>query len=523
MTRSTSIIVFFAPLAACLDQGFALRTIEAAGSDIPVIEVTPTVLDFGSFRPGETAIQTFSVRNVGPDASMLEVTDILIEGVSGSFTILTSAEDLSFFLPGGGENDIEVAFTPEVADWQTTEAVVVSNDRERNRVMVDLLGEGLVPELEISPDPLDLGVTLVGCDEDRDISLTNVGNDDLVLRSITHTGGHFLLTNSNILPLVLAPDQSTLVNVKYTPVAEGLELGMLAVTSNEPMGTRLSDQTGEGRYGETHQDTFVIPVSPPADILFFVDQSSSMRDDADALAGNFSSFISALSTYTTDWHIMVVNDDDGCNNSGVLTYASLDYESQFTDAVSRGGGDYTEAGLITTSRAIDQTDLGECNQKFLRDGAILHIIMVSDEAEQSPLPWDTYVNQVIAKRGDASLVKFSAVAGDYPDGCETHDNSADFGAGYLEAASSTGGEFLSICSDWATSVEILASASVERFTFDLTRAPVIDTITVSVNGLTIPVGWSYQSSTNSVVFDDSNRPRNGDEVIVDYVVRASCG
>jgi hypothetical protein len=48
--------------------------------------------------------------------------------------------------------------------------------------------------------------------------------------------------------------------------------------------------------------------------------------------------------------------------------------------------------------------------------------MVSDEHEQSNKSWDTYVNQVIAKKGDPALVKFSAVAGDYPGGGPSADS-----------------------------------------------------------------------------------------------------
>ena len=54
----------------------------------------------------------------------------------------------------------------------------------------------------------------------------------------------------------------------------------------------------------------------PSDIIFAVDQSCSMDDDAANLASNFSSFIGQLSNYSNDWQIMVVNDDNGCTNLG---------------------------------------------------------------------------------------------------------------------------------------------------------------------------------------------------------------
>ena len=83
------------------------------------------------------------------------------------------------------------------------------------------------------------------------------------------------------------------------------------------------------------------------------------------------------------------------------------------------------------------TDSGECNFGFMRQNAMLHIVMVSDEPEQSPYSWDTYVNQIINKKGNINNVRLSAVAGDYPNGCST----AMAGSGYWESVSMTSGVF----------------------------------------------------------------------------------
>ncbi len=522
MTRTPLFAALVTLLAACSqDQGFEKRT-DVAGAEGADIEVSPSQLDFGSLAAAESVSQWFRVTNVGPEESLLEVSEILIGGAAGGFTLLTPAEELAFTLPGGASTEIEVAFTPEGANSQVGEAIVVSDDEDERRVTVDLLGEGRVPELEIGPDPLDLGTAYIGCDKDHDVTLTNVGTDDLVIDSISHSGSPFVLTDANVLPLTLAPGEETTVNVQFAPTVEGAVTGELTVTSNEPIGTRVSEQTAEGAYAGEYEDTFEVPVDPPADIVFFVDQSCSMDDDQRSLANNFSSFITNLSAYTTDWHIMVVNDDDGCNNSGVLTSRSSGYESRFTDSVGRGGGDYTEAGLTVMREAVDNTDAGDCNDNFLRPDALLHLVMVSDEPEQSRGGWESYVNAVIAKKGDASLVKFSAVAGPVPGGCSGGGNSAEAGIGYDEAVDSTGGVFLSICSDWSTSVEALADASVTVFTFELTRNAADSTIVVTVNGREARSGWSYDAATNAVVFEEGSAPAEGDVVVVTYAGLASC-
>lgn len=507
-------------LAACGNDTNLKGVGDAYGAEGAEIEVSPPQIDFGALAAGEVGTATFTVSNVGPEESILEVTEITIAGEDGGFSILTPAEDLAFTLPGGASQDIEVAFTPLGAS-EAGEAVVASDDADERRVTVELLGEGLVPELAISPDPYDFGTTYVGCEKDHDLVLENVGTDTLVVSEIAFGGEGFVLTDESTLPLELAPGDATTVNVAFAPGLEGDYAGELSVTSNEPRGTRTATQSGVAAYAGEYEDVFEVPVDPPADILFFVDQSCSMDDDARALASNFSSFISNLSAYTSDWQIMVVNDDDGCNNSGILTPSTSGYESRFTTAVSDGGGDWTEAGLTVTNNAIDKTDRGECNDGFLRTDALLHIVMVSDEPEQSSRAWNYYVNAVTAKKGDVSLVKYSAVAGDYPGGCSSSGNSADAGTGYYEAVDITGGVFLSICSNWATSVEILADASVEQEDFELSRTPVPETIAVTVNGAT-RTGWTYDAGGNRIVFDEAAIPAEGDVVRVTYAGLASC-
>lgn len=519
--RTPGVSLLFLALAACgSEQNFG-KAGDYAGAQGPVIEVVPPELDFGALAAGEVATGTFTILNNGPEESILEVSDIRLTGPAEGFTIVSDIADIS--IPGGAPGvDVEVAFTPMGAADQVSEAVVDSNDEATPHKSVILRGEGLVPELQIDPDPYDMGTTYVGCDRDGELTLTNIGTDVLVVESLTQSGDAFTFTNLNTLPLSLEPGASATVQLLFAPLAEDTYPSELVAVSNEPMGTRVAAQSGEGRYAGEGDDSFEVPTDPPSDIIFFVDQSCSMDDDARSLGSNFSSFISQLNTYTTDWHIIVANDDDGCNNTGVLTTATTNYVSRFETAVTSGGGTWTEAGLTVTANAVDKTDSSECNAGFLRADALLHIIMVSDEPEQSLRSWDTYVNQVIAKKGDASKVKFSAVAGDVPGGCRSGSNSAEPGTGYYEAVNATSGEFLSLCSTWSSSVGVLADASITMSTFTLEQTPVPETIEVAVNGAPQTGGWNYDSGSNSIVFDPAFVPAEGDTVDVAYALLATC-
>lgn len=508
----------FLLLLACTEYGVK-RDEGVPGAGQPDIEVSPGRIDFGSLDPGEESVGSFTVQNAGDEGSILTLDSLTIEGGNASFTVLTDEADWAVALEAGAEVEIEVAYSPLGANNEGR-ALIGSDDPDEAVAEVELVGTSAVPDLQIDPDPLDMGDAYLECDKENTLTLTNVGSADLVIEEIEEDGEAFSLVGRPALPLTLAPGESETVDVIFVPYEERDYEGGITVWSNEPASPYRSPHFGAGRMGPTITDHFEVPVDPPADILFFVDQSCSMDDNARELASNFSSFIGQISNYTTDWRVAVVTHDDGCNNNGILTASTSDYEGKFSDAVVEGSDstdNYTEAGLYMTEKAIQSTDPGECNAGFLRPTALLHIIMVTDEPEQSPQNWDYYVDSVIAKKGNAGLVKYSAVAGDVPGGCAT----ADAGTGYYDAVQYTGGEFLSICSQWSTNVGILANASVEQEVFTLTADAVEPTLQVEVNGSSRTSGWRYDAQTHSVIFE-TNIPGEGDVIDITYSSYVNC-
>ncbi len=513
MMRPLFFLSFLA--VACSDQNFS----KVDGSDGvrgPAIQVDPNFLEFGSLREGEEEIKTFMISSVGEES--LQIENIRIDSEAPSFTILTDVTGL--VLPIGDSTEIDVAFTPMAAHEQTAQAIVTSNAARNTEMPVELLGTGAISELQISPDPLDMGTTYVGCQKDNELELTNIGTDALEIYEVTHDGASFSLASALDLPLTLEPDEAVSVYLNFEPQDRDEVEGTLTVTSSEPLGVREATQFGSGDFAAEYDDEWVVPADPPSDIIFYVDQSCSMDDDQARLASNFSTFISELNTYSTDWQIIVANNDNGCNShGGVLRPEATNYVTRFQSAVSAGGGWWTEAGLTVTSEAVEMTDPGECNYGFLRPEAMLHIIMVSDEPEQSTSTWNWYVDKVIAKKGSSANVKFSAIAGDYPGGCAT----AEAGSGYYQAVSATEGVFLSICSEWAspTNLAMLAAASIQQAAFELSATPAPSTIHVYVNGTERLDNWHYDASDNTVVFDDGI-PSEGDNVRIEYGGLADC-
>jgi hypothetical protein len=513
------------PFALACSESNLSSLKDGGDGDGPMIEVTPDFLDYGTLGQSDgPVIQSFTVTSVG--ATDLEVDGVTIEGAAASSFAVVSGFGGVVLAPGESQV-VEVAFAPLGANELSATAFVASNAQDLPRAPVDLLGRGAVPELQITPDPLDFGPSYVGCPKSLDATLTNVGGEPLVIDALDWGGAAELsFTHGLTLPYYLGVGESTLVTFGFSPSSDATFEGTLAVTSNEPLGVREHLQTGQGRYAGSFTDSFEVPVDPPSDILFAVDQSCSMDDDQSNLVSNFGQFITQLSGYSNDWQIVVSNDDDGCNRSGILrpSMGASAYTSAFSTAVRGGGGNHTESLLTVGAAAVEATNAGQCNYGFMRPEAMLHLILVSDEPEQSAYTsgqtWDQLVSRMIAAKGSASMVRVSAIAGPVPSGC----SSADPGTGYAEAVAATGGVFLSICSNWASpsNLALLAEASINQDTYALTRVPVPSTIEVYHNGtLRSASDWTYDAGANSVTIV-TNVPTEGDTVDITYGGAASC-
>lgn len=512
--------VLFAAGFGCNESGLTRLGSGRDGEGVPDIAVEPASVDFGTLSGVESARAVVTIQNVGSDSIVLDVNRLRLEG-GGSFSIVDPPP--TFGLLGGESRDVTVTFSPETPEEHRATLAIESNDPDEPVLNVPIVGSGRVPELEITPDPLEIGTVTVGCDAVGAFTLRNIGTFPLSVSDIGVDGGAFALGERFVFPFDLAPGGEEQVDVRFIPDDERIFEGRLRVASNEAIRERTARHVGVGVFNAPRTDRFVLPVDPPADLLMFVDQSWSMRDDQDALAANFASFIAQIDAGTPDWHLMVANGDDGCTNSGVLTRDTLDYTAIFESSVRTGGGSLTESGLSVVATALEKTSPGECNEGFLREDALLHVIFVTDEAEQSSGAWEDYLARMRAAKGTGWLLRASAVAGELPDGCKTLSNSANAGRGYYEVVQATSGAFLSICSAWGDNVSILADATIRRDTFPLSRAPDPTTVQVTVNGAAMATGWRWEAEPNTIVFETAYAPTEGDVVEITYTPPLPCG
>ncbi len=483
----------------------------------PIIEVQPLLLDFWTASSGETLMLPFEVRNVG--SARLDVTELVLSGHS-SFTLVDEFSEL-LLQPGEGA-EIEVAFTPLEAGELTGRIDVMSTDPLTPTVPVDMLGEGLVPFLVITPQTYDFGTADIPCGDSVELRLQNTGSDTLVVDALDYVSdGQLQLREPVDSQPVLVPGAWTTVWVDFMPALPGTTAGSLDVSSNDPRGVVSAVQTGTPLSMGTGSDTFVVPANPAVDVLFAIDQSCSMDDDAASLAANFSVFIDEIAAVTSNWHLGVVTLDDGCFNDGVLTTSTANLADTFATAVVEGTDTEVqndEALFQLVDRSLVQTVPGSCNAGFLRPGAGLHVIVVSDEPERSPeyaaaWTWDHWMDRFELVPSSPVLLTVSGVV--------DLDDCNEGASGYEEAIDHTGGEKLSICgTDWAASASALAAASLTySLSFPLSDVPAPGSLMVSVGGSAVTAGWVYDPALNAVIFESLDPAA---ELEITYELASSC-
>jgi hypothetical protein len=514
----------------------------------PEIEVSPLEINFGEVGSAANELRTITVTNLSTVA--LHVTDVQLSA-QHSFTMFV--EDTEFVLEENEIREIEVAFSPEDEVDFSGYVTIFSDDSDEAEVVVNLWGALAAPELVISPDAHDFGALDIPCKDSVEITLTNIGLEPLEIYSLDFqsSDGQMTLHDMNAWPLTLPAMGETTVDVRIEAFMPGNTYGTIVVDSNDPRGLVEANQVGKPGYIDsvTEQfavpdpvldvftgplksietftapsrvsESYILPDNPPVDIVFAVDQSCSMDSVNIPLGNAFSSFITEINNVTNDWRIGVATNDNGCFNNGVIDAGTANYSSVFQAAVASGGCSAgsptcdTEALFRITNEALSRTTAGSCNQNFLRNGAFLHIIMVSDEEEQSNVGWSSWLNQYVNYVSSASLLKVSTIADIY-----TQCGDGTGADGYVEMAGFTGGEVLNVCtSDWSNKTQDLALATVAGINeVQLTGIASEPTIEVYVDGVQWTTDWHYDSSTQSVVFDVAMD--GGEDVEVVYIPQA---
>ena len=361
-------------LAAALTLGcggdYNLSRDKEANQVSPDITVTPAELFFVGDE-GDTVAQQLQVGNQGNAGLKLEQIELSGSGAA-AFTILST---LPILIDPGEEVSVDIAWSP-INDNDEAVAGLLSDDPDTPRFNVPLLGSWAIPRLEIDPPDHDFGDLPLHCQDQIDLTLSSVGTGVVNIDQILLSGEGYELEGDPDLPLALEPGESVSLTVHFSPDLLGAAVGTLYVNSDDPMGITRATFTGNSTSdgiclsvaeGQQVPLDLSFPVSyQVGDIAFVLDTTSSMGGLAQAMAGEFATIASEVSSRVPDVTFGVATYQDyrysdygyGSDRPFNLDHqqtSDLSAVQQALDAITiKNGADGTEA----THEALFQALMG---------------------------------------------------------------------------------------------------------------------------------------------------------------------
>jgi len=554
----------------CIDNACVSSPNECVVAVVPEDRV-----ELGEVAVGETVPIIFKVSNLGQQSCEISEIDLAPAIVWASDFELANPPQTPLSLAPHGQNgseiEIEVLFAPEVDGNHTATLWITSDDPDlyvgsteiacyglvAGQACIPLYGDGVLLDADAVPSVVDFGSIILGCNSvDQGITIYNSGNGNLLITnvSLSPASSSFEITSAPAMPVSLPISGSVDLGVRFTPQGSGTFNSSLVISFDQlsPITIPLS---GLGTSATSVSDTFQQPSDIMVDVLFVVDNSGSMGPFQTAMAAGFDSFIQLALNLEINFHIGVIateinqaEADQGTpprdiipgvliqapGRPKVLTPSTPNLEDAFIDNLLVGDccSDEQEAGLKAAQMALGEPLISDANAGFMREGARLYVICISNEQDQSPGSPSFFADFFASLKGyNPDRMSLSAVCGDAPNGCYTDDlEQVESGSRYIDVAEQTYGIFESICTnDFDT---VMANLGQDAFSapreFSLSRIPVTATIHVTVNGSLVSQascqgcanGWTYFSQTNTIFFGDDVLPAAGASITVGYT--AAC-
>lgn len=256
----------------------------------------------------------------------------------------------------------------------------------------------------------------------------------------------------------------------------------------------------EIEYGESeaqiYEQVWNTPLNPKTDFLFILDKSSSMSFDFTIIDLNFHYFLENLNQNANDWRLIFFDQQTACathiatpDGSNIDEILNLKLHHG-TDDTARNN----EKLLTFANNVFINTINNGCNNGIFRTDALLNIIMISDEPEQSEEAVTSLIDQFIPYTNGIDKLRITAV----------FDEEENTGR-YEEAANYTNGQwfYLGDRNSWDQGIKLneMADTGVVH-EYQLDYEPVIDSIQVFINNVESNQ-WTYNTYTQSVIIDNN--------------------
>ncbi len=203
-------------------------------SVVPEIDVATSVA-FGDVTELTTASRTVTVANSG-GANLRLQTVGLANPLAPPFALANDNCTAAVLAPNGGSCTFDITFTPGFVGTFPDSLDIPSNDADEPSVLVSVSGNGTaepVPNISVSPASVPFGSLLIGNGAEATVTVTNDGNANLLVGTVTGLVAPFSLVNDNCSGQAVPPLASCTFGVRFEPTAAGAASGNLVIPSDD--------------------------------------------------------------------------------------------------------------------------------------------------------------------------------------------------------------------------------------------------------------------------------------------------
>ncbi len=205
---------------------------------VPVIGMSPASVSFADqmLGYGGSAPTAVVINNTG--AGNLLISNLTITGQNPADFSFTSGT-LPITVNPNSSTTVNVTFTPQMTGGRAA-ALTISDNASGSPHLVPLSGNGTGAILAISPASVNFGnqnVNSASAPLPVTISNGSLANANLVISSLQITGpnaAEFALS-AGTLPITVAPNSSTTLNLTFTPTTSGIRSASLVMNDNDKL------------------------------------------------------------------------------------------------------------------------------------------------------------------------------------------------------------------------------------------------------------------------------------------------
>jgi hypothetical protein len=200
----------------------------------PGLSIAPASFAYGSVVDGQTKSQTFTLTNTG--STPLTISQLAISGAGYSLSGLTTPSTIA----AGGSATFNAVFAPTTAG-SLPGKITISSNAPASPSTVALTGTGAAGTVVLSANPTSLafGNVNAGATSSKSVTLTNGGTGNVTISQVT-VSAKDVSTSGVATPVTLAPGQSQIMTVAFTPTAAETVTGNIIVTNLQATTTVLA-------------------------------------------------------------------------------------------------------------------------------------------------------------------------------------------------------------------------------------------------------------------------------------------